>query len=110
MAFTDYQFYDLEYKGDAISSEALFDNLEVKAEAYINRITFGRVTVPDTNVKLAVCAVCDTLQAHSGHEGIASENNDGYSVNYETGAIQSAIYNAAALFLPADLLYRGLEE
>lgn len=108
MAYADYDFYTISYKGTAIPSAVPFERAEVKAEAFINQITYGRITEATDDVKKAVCAVCDVIFTYEGREGISSENNDGYSVNYEKTNVRLKMLDAAKLFLPAQLLYRGL--
>ena len=109
MSYATYNHYKCHFKGNAIPSLEIFDRLKIKASAYVDKITFGRITGVTDAVQNAVCAVCDVLYNASGHEGITSENNDGYIVNYaDEKAIQKQLYQAAALFLPSELLYRGL--
>lgn len=113
MQYADFTYYYGTYYGRTISSYEEFNSLEVRAGAYVNKITFGRAEkAADTeNVKNAVCAVCDVLKKYEFREGIASENNDGYSITYENGSsnIQQRLLEAAILYLPAELLYRGVD-
>ena len=113
MQYADWDYYLNEYKGTLIASREEFESLAVKATAYINKITFGRAkTAAETaEVKNAVCAVCEVYQKLSEREGVASENNDGYSVSYsqESGFLSQSLSGAARLHLPAELLYQGVD-
>lgn len=108
----DFDYYKNVFCGGAITSPAVFCNLELKAVAYIDKITFGKITEPITKeVKNAVCSVCEVLHKKLEHSGIASESNDGYSVSYtqvDEAEIAQEMYSAACMFLPSELLYRGL--
>lgn len=103
----DYAFYKYNFLGNAIGSAEIFDRLEIRAAAYIKSISCGISEVTD-DVKAAVCAVCEVFNSTLGHEGISSENNDGYSVSY-VGDLQKRLYEAAKMFLPSSLLYRGID-
>ena len=107
MAYVDYGYYKYRFGGMAISFPEAFIGASLKAEAYINKITFGRITEVTDDIKNAVCAVCEVYAAYDGREGIAGENNDGYSVTYKDDR-ERQLYEAARTFLPSELLYRGL--
>lgn len=112
--YADYAFYSDSYKGDL--SEHEFNQYIIKATAHVRRITFGRADDCPENVmvKLASCAVCDTLaenasflKVHQGHN-VVSENNDGYSVSFaqeqiagETveGLLERKVYKTASVYL-----------
>ena len=102
-----YEFYTEEYQGTAISDSEEFLSIALKAEYYIKEITFGNIEEFEYEVNLAVCAVCDVLKNDAGN--IISENNDGYSVTYNKDrSLMSDVYAAASLYLPDELLYRGI--
>nr|DAH37250.1 MAG TPA: Head Tail Connector Protein [Caudoviricetes sp.] len=114
MQYVDFLYYKEVFKGTVIPSETVFNGLEIKAQAYVDKITFGRITdeIAGTEaVKNAICAACETQFQYSGHEGVASESNDGYSVSYsgDEKAAERAMYSAAKLFLPSELLYQGVD-
>lgn len=114
MQYVDFLYYKEVFKGTVIPSETVFDGLEIKAQAYVDKITFGRITgeIAGTEaVKNAICAACEMQFQYSGHEGVASESNDGYSVSYsgDEKAAERAMYSAAKLFLPSELLYQGVD-
>lgn len=115
MSYTDFDFYQNNYNGTLINTEKSFISLELKASAYIDMITSGKIDFSisdDTQkekIQSAVCAVCDIL-AGFPEDNIISENNDGYSVTYnkDFSARKSLLYNAARTYLPLSLLYRGI--
>lgn len=103
----DFEFYLEEYSGSLIKSEEEFLSYASKAEYYIKEITFGNVEEFDYEVCLAVCAVADVLKNDSGN--IVSEHNDGYIVTYKKDkTLLAEVYSAASLYLPDELLYRGI--
>lgn len=106
----DYSYYTREYRGTQIETEAEFSALQIRAEAYINKITFGRAD--DSNgVKNAVCAVCEVYAKYAAREGISSEDNDGYRITYASSSrfADNQLYRAARLYLPDEMLYRGVQ-
>lgn len=116
MAFATYEYYINQYFG--VMPEEDFIRFARQASAYIDQVTLGRLdatTLDDNAVKDACCAVADAyyLNAHGG--GIASETNDGISVNYVAGVSNTKtdgqrLYEAAALYLGnTGLLYRGVD-
>lgn len=113
MQYADFLYYIEVYHGRQITTANEFDSLEVKARAYIDRVTYGRAqAVCDTDaVKKAVCAACEVYHRYEAGEGISSENNDGYSVTYKFSLRQmsNSLRRAAALYLPAELLYQGVD-
>ena len=118
MVTVDYSFYANTFKGKTDMAD--FDRLAVKASAYLDRLTFDRIT--DTlsaatlnRAKLALCEVVDTLLLNEHGGGIASETNDGVSVTYVAGVSNAKtddqrLWEAAALYLAhTGLLYRGVD-
>lgn len=106
-AYADYLFYQNTYGGSLVP-EGEFQSLAIRATALISRLTFGRALMTE-NVKLAVCAAVDSLYLPAGGV-IASENNDGYSVTYESQSEserEGAAVHAAKAFLPPELTNRG---
>ena len=114
----NYEFYRGEdaYGGTAIKSDKAFKARAVKARAFVNRITFGRVEQIaewDNNILCAICAVCDVFEAmDAADRNIKSVNNDGYAETYGStsqSAIERKAYQAARMFLPPALLYAGAD-
>ena len=83
----DYYFYTDMFKGTVIP-ESTFDRKIIESEAFINKITFGRIHKyalrPDDlkAVKFAICAAAEAVYNLDKHRDVKSENNDGYSVTY----------------------------
>lgn len=118
MITVDYPFYSETFQGKASKED--FERLDIKASAYLDRVTFGRLTdVKDDavleKVKLARCALVDAYLLNEQGGGIASESNDGITVNYVAGISNTKSENqrlreAASLFLGGTgLLYRGVD-
>lgn len=108
MPYADYNWYKEVYKGFEIGEEQ-FNSVALAASKYLDRITFGKIDEADASVKLAMCAVADKMTALSNSSNIASESNDGYSISYKNVSEEKVLYKAACLFLPQELLYRGVE-
>lgn len=121
MQYCTYQFYQEEYGGTSITSEAGFKHNEVKARALIDRITFGRLkkagfkTVDDVpeEVRYAVCAAAEySSQAEaSGGRTVASETTGKHSVSYGDAdlSVEAGMMRCAMQFLSGSLwTYRGV--
>lgn len=111
MAYTDYAFYHNDYKGDTVPYDA-FDSLAQRAQTYVDAAAFGRIDWenPPDEAKCAVCAVADILYRDRDRVGIVSENNDGYAVVYRNEDNGREISRAIRLYLPDELLFRGVRE
>lgn len=117
MIAVDYDFYLQVYKGKMTQED--FERLSVKASAYLDYVTFGRINdaLPDSvqqKVKLALCEVVDTYLLNEQGGGIASESNDGISVTYVSSSNAKTdtqrLYSAVSLYLGGTgLLYRGVD-
>ncbi len=108
MAYVDFAYYTNTYGGVLIPCEA-FAGCARDAGAYLDFITAGSIGEVTDAVKNAACAVCEALYKTAGREGIKSEGNDGVSVTYADGAPWQTLARAAAkLYLPPELLYRGV--
>jgi hypothetical protein len=114
----DYSFYADTFHGKAAPDE--FTRLSVKASAYLDDLTQGRITdgLPDatqTKARLALCELVDTVALNESGGGIASESNDGVSVTYIASKVAATdaqrLYSAARLYLGGTgLLYRGVKQ
>lgn len=112
--YVDYEYYVKAFLGTAIP-ESSFPALEKKAEAFLNRITFGRVKrLPEipNEVKDAICAMAEyNFREDKKTPGVRSENIDGYSVSYgdSTETSRNAeLYSVAKNYLSdTGLLHRG---
>ena len=113
----EYSFYTGNYGGKNIP-ERDWTRVSLKAEQRLNSYTFGRLSGGwdgSEFVKLISCAVCEMselIYTDEKRAGKASENNDGYSVSYETGkSLESSLYDVACVYLgDTGLMYAGVEE
>jgi len=105
-----FDYYKDVFLGSEITSQKDFKRLELRAIAYVDKITFGRICEMTESVKCAVCSVCDALKRREVRGGIKQEQNDGYSVTYHDNISPEydSLYMAASVFLPAELLYKGI--
>lgn len=110
----DYYFYTDIFKGTVIP-EGTFDRKIMESEAFINKITFGRIHKYDLRqddlkaVKFAICAAAEAVYNSDKHRDVKSENNDGYSVTYADNSESSRrlrMTEAADLYL-ADTTLRN---
>lgn len=108
MSYVSFDYYKNTYKGE-IADESLFNTLSVKASKYIDLITFSRINEADDNIKTAVCAVCDEMKLLNNSKYIASESNDGYSISYKKDISLKSLYETAKIYLPPELLYKGVD-
>ena len=111
MRYVDFDYYKNTFCGRQIASEEEFNSLEVRARAYVDKITFGRARADMDEVKNAVCACCEVYQTYGQHEGISSEDNDGYRVTYLSNSrlMANRLYRSAQLYLSEELMYRGYD-
>lgn len=113
----EYSFYTEIYGGKNIP-EGDWKRVSLKAEQLLNSYTFGHLSGGwdgSELVKLISCAMCEMselIYADEKRSGKASENNDGYSVSYETGkSLESSLYTVACVYLGDTwLMYAGVEE
>lgn len=116
MIYADYAYYRDNYKGEMPGAK--FASLSRVASAYLDQVTFGRAAdAPEGlqgKIKDACCAVADAYLLNEQGGGIASESNDGVTVNYVAGVSKAKtdgqrLYEAAVLYLGVTgLLYGGV--
>lgn len=122
-AYVDWAFYTNDYRGTALS-EADFARLAKRASEEIDYMTFNRAQSAKgaclTAVKMATCAVAETLHTidQSGGvtaAGITSERVGGHSVTYADASKTThdrgvLMLNAACRHLEwTGLLYAGID-
>lgn len=116
----DYSFYIESFGGSQVSESAWL-SLELKAEKRLEHFSFGRTAGDwqakdwEQNAKYAICEMAEAMQKRESRGNIASENNDGYSVSYQTEQteeeFESRLYQIASTYLmPSGLLYMGVDE
>mgnify|MGYP002728524091 CR=1 FL=1 len=96
-----YEYYMNSFGGSLIPEDH-WKRLEVKMSARLNRYTFDRMKEDawPIKAKTALCEMCEYAYEYQKHEGITSENNDGYSVSYDTSKSEdSALYRIAMIYL-----------
>lgn len=112
----DYTFYVDTYGGSRIP-ESSWDRITQKAVQRLNAFTFGRCAEdceeePWCNsAKCAVCEMAEILLTDEKRDGKTSENNDGYSVSFDTSRpLSSLLYDVVKVYLGnTGLLYAGVK-
>lgn len=120
--YADFAYYTGAYQGTRLTEDA-FHAARREAEAYVDRLTYGRLhrgAAADDAVKSAVCAVAETIDRYAKAAdarpiGVTAANTDGYSESYRTDAdlladAEAAKLATAELYLPRDhpLRYAGV--
>lgn len=113
MPMADYAFYTDIYMGAAIPEKA-FHGMALRAGENLERLCrIYRVTVPgEDSRKLAICAMAESLYAHSKRRsGVTAASVGQVSVRYEGGdaadrSLQRELYEKASIYLD---IYRGVE-
>ena len=113
MPMADYAFYRDVYLGTTIPEKA-FPGMILRAEENLDRFQrYYRVSVPgEDSRKLALCAMAETLYAHSRRSGGMTAASVGeVSVHYEGGeaarrSLGRELYEKAAIYLD---ISRGVE-
>ena len=93
MEFNKHYLTYAEYKGLGGSlAETPFNILELQAQKNIDKYTFGRLQLLNSQineVKICVFKLINILETYDSYESqnksIASENTDGYSISYNSG-------------------------
>ena len=112
----EYAFYTDSYGGRRISPVD-WTRLEIKAEQRLNGFTRGRCSGEwsgepwEKSAKCAVCEMAELLLTDEKTAGKTSENNDGYSVSFDTtDPIDNRLYKIARVYLGSTgLLYAGVK-
>ena len=112
MPYADYDYYLTTYKGNLPEEE--FNCLSRQASAYLDRVTFGRITDEWTAkeaVKDACCAVSEKLHQEESPV-LTSQTVGSWSQTYATdqSTRETRLYRIAELYLGnTGLMYRGVE-
>ena len=102
----DYDFYTDVYLGSLIPEKA-FPEMVLRAGEHLARFQRNyRVTVSGTDsLKMAVCAMAETLYAHTKRRGgVVAASAGEVSVRYESGesgrkSLQRELYEKASIYL-----------
>ena len=96
-----YEYYKDSFGGSLIP-ENRWNSLEIKMSARLNRYTFDRMQAGNWPVqaKTALCEMCECAYRYEKRDGKTSENNDGYSVSYDTSkSLDAKLYEIAEVYL-----------
>lgn len=111
--YVDYTYYKDEYGGTNIKTQNDFKRLESISEAFVDRVTFGRIqrllNLTDS-IRDAVCYVADTIaiQNQKKETAIKSESNDGYSVSYADAVNDTVLHKEMYWAVKSYLANTGL--
>lgn len=114
--YADYSYYKEKYGGITVPEER-WNYYEAKAAAYVDAVTFGRITEGNITdeVKNAVCDVSERFckaDKSKAEQGITSEHIGDYSVSYgnTSEALKNELKSAVRFWLiNTGLLYKGDE-
>ena len=90
--YATYQFYTGTFRGNLIGADE-FDGYIVKASAFLDGITFGRITEVTEDISAAACAVAEqmylvqTLYDSTGGGSVTSEKTGDESKSYDTSHV-----------------------
>jgi len=76
----DFDYYKNNFLGTLVPCDKFY-HIEKKACVYVKNAILNKNS-DITEVKDAVCAVCELIYNEEKRNGIKSENNDGYAVTY----------------------------
>lgn len=113
MAYADYEYYKNQYNGNAIPASD-FPRLAIRASAYLDSITFGRISsdAVSDKVKMATCAIADLYYKDEKGGELASETVGSYSRSFNKAkpkTLEVKLWTEAVMYLGnTGLLYRGI--
>ena len=121
MAYADENYYKNKYLSgrEAVITSA-FDFYFLKATKIIDRYTFNRITQVSDDISNCCCEIAELifsdeqLSKKTENGGKSSESVGSWSVSYASQqdakiTLESKIQSALRYWLPADLLYRGVD-
>lgn len=101
----EYDFY-VEIYGGGNVPEIEWNKLEVKAEALLEKYTFGQLPEDLTcesyekKAKCAICEMMESIYSYNQRGGKVSESNDGYSVTFDKPqSLEGILYDVAYTYL-----------
>lgn len=111
----EWEYYLTKWQGSAAVDDSVFARRWELAMKYIVEHTFYRASKDDDAVMTCACAIVDCLGKYDSNSvpEIASESADDFSTTYRDGGELTREKNAEIteiirLYLPQELLYRGL--
>ena len=104
---TDYLYYKKDYNGKIIADREDFERCEKVACRYMQSVINPDAEYSEDDVRDCICALCEELYKNEDTANIKSETVDGYSVTY-SGNSRKELYEVLKLYLPKELLYRGV--
>lgn len=108
-ATKDY-YCDIYSLGSNNIPEEFCEKYLIKATAFLNGLFTSPLTGEvSAEVKYATCEIAEAFWFDERKKGIKSENNDGYSVNYDDYDVLKNAVDIALIYLGSSgLLYRGI--
>ena len=111
MLMVSYEFYKGSYFGSLIPEKA-FSGMALRAKEALERLQRQyRVSGGEDSLKMAICAMAETLYTHSKRRtGLTAASVGEVSVRYEDGvtacrSLQRELYDKACIYLD---IYRGV--
>lgn len=104
---TDYLYYKKNYKGTVINDKAEFEKHEKRAVQYVKSVINTEAEYDETELYDCICAIAEQLCENGEFRNVKSETTDGYSVTY-SDSFKKHLYELLRLYLPKELLYRGI--
>ena len=112
MAYASFEQYRDLYRGRAITDEEEFDRLEIRAEAVLNRLTFGRAPrYRDSGGKLclACCAVTEKLARMEEEDAMGDRLAEEQVGDYVRRTGHHVLYRVTPRFEGDNLVASGVE-
>lgn len=105
-----FQFYKNVYGGKKIRDEQAFHSVFTEAVQYIRKYTYYNLEISSDilNLKECICAICDILFLKKDTEALDSEEFDTFKKKYKFVDWELEIQKRLFLYLPENMLYRGL--
>lgn len=107
-----FQYYKNVYCGRKIKDEYDFCPILLLAKSYMGKYTCQNAN-PDFSAeetKNCLCEICDILYTKKEQEALDSESFDTFTKKYKSVEWEQQILSVMSLYLPQNLLYRGVEQ
>ncbi len=103
----DYLYYKKNYNGKIITNKSEFEKFENLSVRYIKSVINSDIEYKEEDIYDCICAVAEQMYIKNDSQNIKSETVDGYSVTYADNSGKE-LYETLKLYLPKELLYRGI--